>query len=61
VGDLVVVGHVVEPPAAVEEATQAARVHDRTGEEMRTGLLALLDDCDGNLAESLRGLRVLGQ
>jgi hypothetical protein len=61
VGDLVVVGHVVEALAPLEEPAQPPRVHDRTGEEVRTGLLAFLDDCDGHLAQPLRRLRVLGQ
>ena len=56
--DLAVVRYVLHPEALAEEAAQAARVHDRAGEEMRARLLALLEQRDGNLAEALRRLRV---
>src|SRR5262249_5716628 len=40
-------------------AAERSRVHDRAGEEMRAGLLALLEHGDRHVAELLRQLRVL--
>ena len=44
---------------SLEEAPQRPGVDDRAGEEMRAGLLALLDDRDRDVAEPLGGLRRL--
>ena len=57
--DLAVRREVLHPEARAEEAAQRSRVHDRAGEQVRTGLLALLEHGDRNVAELLRQLRVL--
>ena len=56
---LAVARHVLDAVAIAEEASQRARVDDRAGEQVRTGLLALLDERDRHLAELVRDLRVL--
>ena len=47
----------LEPPA--EELAQRRRVHHRAGEEVRAGLLALLEHGDRNVAEPLAHVRML--
>ena len=44
---------------ALEQAPNGARVHDRAGEQVRAGLLALVDECDRNLAEALGRRRIV--
>ncbi len=60
--DLAVVRHVVDRQPVAEQPAQRARVDDRAGEQVRAGLLALLDDRDRHVAEPLGGLgRLLEQ
>ena len=51
--DLAVERHVLDPLAAAEEPAQRARVDDGAGEQVRAGLLALLEHGDRHLAEPL--------
>src|SRR3954447_8581494 len=49
--DRPVEGHLVEPLAAFEKPPQRARVDDRARQQVRAGLLALLEHGDGHVAE----------
>jgi len=46
-----------EPKPVPEEPAKGPRVHDRSGEKVRSGLLALLEHGDGNIAEPFPDLR----
>ncbi len=51
--------HVLDAVAVLEETAQRARVDDRAGEQVRAGLLALLDDRDRHVAEPLGDVGML--
>src|SRR6266581_3856547 len=50
---------VLNPVAILEQAAERTGIDHRAGEQMRARLLALLDERDRNIAESLRNLGVL--
>ena len=58
-GDRAVRGQLVHAEALSEQPAQRPRVDDRAREEMRAGLLALLEHGDRHLAKPLGHLRVL--
>jgi hypothetical protein len=57
--DFTVGRNVRQREPALEELPERPRVDDRAGEEMRAGLLALLDHGDGDFAEPFLHLGIL--
>src|SRR5262249_23961842 len=58
-GDFAVGGHVLDAVAILEEPSQCTGVDDCAGEQVRTGLLPLLDDRDRDIAQLLGDVGML--